>query len=156
MPIWDEPVRAGVVGGAVGGGAAAAMAASLNTKDVDSMASEAKKMLASAKSGGFRVSEDAAQPIREVLARMQTRVERSIVDIDLLSAKQPPLGGHDYGQKVALHQQESISSMQGSPLTVLRQLAEVLVDADQALKIAVDKYKEAEASASDAFRSGQV
>ncbi|EHR59123.1 hypothetical protein [Saccharomonospora cyanea] len=157
MPIsWDEPVKAGAVGGAVGGGAAAAMGASLNSKAVNSMASEAKEMLKAAKSGGFRVSEDAAQPIRDVLEKFQDRVDRMRADMNVLAARQPTLGNHDYGQKVALHHQEAVTVRAGSPVKVLEQLTQVLADADQALKIAMEKYKEAEGDASNPFKSGQV
>ncbi len=132
------------------------MGASLNTKAVDSMASEAKEMLKSAKSGGFRVSEDAAEPIRDVLERFKDRVDRMKADMNILAARQPTLGNHDYGQAVALHHQQAVTERSGSPVKVLEQLAQVLTDADQALKIAMAKYKEVEDDASEPFKSGQV
>ncbi len=157
MPTWDEPVQAstGAVGGAVGGGAAAAMGASLNTKDVNSMASEAKKMLDSARSGGFRVSEEAAQPIIDVLDEMKGRVEELRHEFMGIASMEPTRGAHDYGKQVAAHQHEAFSGVEGSASQVLYDLFHVLEDAQAALKVAVEKYKESEAVASETFR-GQV
>ncbi|MER7115015.1 hypothetical protein ABT332_11045 [Saccharomonospora azurea] len=151
MPTWDQPVQTGAVGAAVGGGAAAAMGASLNTKAVDSMASEAKEMLKSAKSGGFRVSEDAAQPIIDVLVEMTDRVERLAQDLQIVGSQAPTLGGHDYGQRVAKHQYEAFWDGEGSAVEVLRQLRGVLGDAGEALEIAKKKYQESESDATSTF-----
>ncbi len=155
MPIWDEPVQTGAVGAAVGGGAAAAMGASLNSKAVDSMASEAREMLKSAKSGGFRVSEEAAQPIIDVLEEMKGRVEELRHEFMVIASMEPTLGAHDYGKQVAAHQHEAFSGTEGSASQVLYELFHVLEDAQAALQVAVEKYKESELASSEAFR-GQV
>ncbi|MGW9308882.1 hypothetical protein ACWGRK_02050 [Saccharomonospora azurea] len=156
MPTWDQPVQTGAVGASVGGGAAAAMGASLNSKAVDSMASEAKEMLKSAKSGGFRVSEDAAEPIRKVLKQFATEVEEMSRDLVLLTQVQPALGAHEYGKKVAEFQRRATTVDPTSPARVLGALHKVLLDADQALDIAVKKYRESEESAASSINSKQV
>ncbi|CAM2989657.1 hypothetical protein SAXI111661_12385 [Saccharomonospora xinjiangensis] len=152
MPVWeDEPAKSGGVGGAV-----AAMAASFNTKDVSSMASGAKEMLKSAKSGGFRVSEEAAKPIREVLQKHVEEVERMAHDFSLLALAPPALGHHDYGKRVAEFQLRATAVDPDSPAEVLKKLRQVLVDADKALEIAVQKYQEAEDAAASSVKSRQV
>jgi hypothetical protein len=153
MPInWDEPVRTGA---AVGGGAAAAMGASLNAKAVDSMASDAKEMLRSAKSGGFRVSEDAAKPIRDLLDEMKGRVESLVNDLGVIAGTEPTLGNHDYGKRVAAHQRDAFEGAEGSAIPVLRAFYDVLESSCEALDVAAKRYAESESSASDVFK-GQV
>lgn len=155
MPTWDQPVQTGAVGASVGGGAAAAMGASLNTKAVDSMASEAKEMLKSAKSGGFRVSEDAAQPIRDVLDEMKGRVESLVNELSIIAGTEPTLGNHDYGKRVAAHQRDAFAGAEGSAVPVLQAFYHVLEDSCDALDVAAKRYAESESSASDVFK-GQV
>jgi len=146
MPIYEEPVKTGAADGAV-----AAMRASFNSKNVGSMASEAKKMLASAKSGGFMVSEEAAQPIIDVLTEMTDRVDRLSHELSFVSSQAPTLGSHDYGQRVAEHQYEAFWGGGGSAVQVLKQLRNVLEDASNALNIAKKKYQESEAGATNTF-----
>lgn len=146
MPTYEEPVKTGAADGAV-----AAMRASFNSKDVGSMASEAKKMLDSARSGGFTVSEEAAQPIIDVLNEIKDRVERLSHDLMLVTTQEPPLGDHDYGKKVADHQYEAFCGDDGSAVSVLRQLYNVLEDSSAALDVARKKYQESEAGAASTF-----
>lgn len=147
MPIYEEPVKTGAADGAV-----AAMRASFNSKNVGSMASEAKKMLDSAKSGGFLVSPEAAQPIMDTFEEMKKRIESLVSELENIAAIEPPLGDHDYGKRVALHQQSAFSGEKDSPVPMLGQLHRVLFDAHDALKIAVSKYSESESAASDLFK----
>lgn len=151
MPVWeDEPAKSGGVGGAV-----AAMAASFNTKDVSSMASGAKEMLKSAKSGGFRVSEEAAKPIMDVLEEMKGRVEELANELANIAVTEPALGNHDYGKRAAAHQQSAFALEDGSPVRVLQSLHGVLTDSHEALKAAVRKYSESESAAQEVFK-GEV
>src|SRR5690606_7271041 len=132
--------------------AVSAMAASVTTGSGSSMTSEAKKMLASAKSGGFMVSEEAAKPIRDVLDRMKWRVEELINELGNIAGTEPALGNHEYGKRVAVHQQEAFAGDEGSAIPVLQALHSVLDDSYNALEIAVKKYSESESSASDVFK----
>jgi hypothetical protein len=132
------------------------MGASLNSKAVDSMASEAKEMLKSAKSGGFRVSEDAAQPIRKVLKDISEDVNRMAQDLFRLAQVPPRLGEHEYGKRVSKFQMNATLTDPNSPAEVLKALRVVLADADEALRIAVEKYRETEESVSSSINSKQV
>ncbi|EHR48669.1 hypothetical protein SacmaDRAFT_0362 [Saccharomonospora marina XMU15] len=128
----------------------------LDKGSMDKMAAETREMVNSARSGGFRVSENAAEPIRKTLAEMQTQVDELRGDLQVRFGVEPQLGSHSYGQNVAKHQQKAAANAPGSAMEVLKQLRQVLADADKALEIAVRKYRENEESASGTFRNGQV
>lgn len=155
MPTYDDRRPAAGSSDSWVASAARMATAGMSTESMGKMASEVQAMVAWARSGGFMVSEDAGRPIRDTLAEMQTRVEEVLRDFSRMAALQPPLGAHDYGRMVAAHQQEVAVGERGSALSVLKQLSQVLSDADKALEIAMEKYKESETSASDPFKSGQ-
>ncbi|TLW93511.1 hypothetical protein FFT09_08965 [Saccharomonospora piscinae] len=158
MPIWDEgQTSTGARAKEVAtGGAVGAALANMDGASMNKMASEAKEMLKSARSGGFRVSEESAKPIREALLEVQRDIDRIVVDLNRLGRQEPSLGGHPYGQRVAEHQRYGTVEAPGSPAMVLDELRKVIADADKALEVAIMKYKETEESASDRFSSGQV
>lgn len=116
------------------------------------MASEAKEMLKSAKSGGFRVSEEAAKPIIETLDEMKGRVESLAVELENVSSFEPTLGEHDYGKRAARHQQQAFAGDEGSAVQVLRSLHGVLADSRDALDVAMKNYRDSETVASDTFK----
>ncbi|WP_039739664.1 hypothetical protein [Saccharomonospora halophila] len=155
MPTYEDPEptkdssgpisqSAGAIFGAMGGG------------QVAEMTSEAKKMVSSAESGGFMVSEDAGQPIRDSLARIQERVRATLFEIENLISAEPPLGDHPYGRQVARRQREVMVDDAGSPLEMLRELERVLADADKALEVAMKRYKDSESAASSSVAQHQV
>ncbi|SFP19028.1 hypothetical protein [Saccharomonospora viridis] len=155
MPTYEEPAVRGQQSGNWLD-AVSAMAASVTTGSGSSMTSEAKKMLASAKSGGFMVSEEAAKPIRDVLLSFLEEVEKMSERLKGLAQKEPALGGHDYGREVADFQRRATAVDPDSPAIVLDRLRDVLIDADKALEIAMNKYRESEESAASSMISGQV
>ncbi|NIJ14586.1 hypothetical protein FHU38_004987 [Saccharomonospora amisosensis] len=156
MPItWDD---AGAGQGAVGApvGAAAGAVSALDAKAMDKMAAETREMVSSARQGHFRVSEDAAEPIRKTLAEMQTRVQELRADFSYKFTQEPQLGSHAYGQAVAKHQVKTAVEAPGSAFDVLGKLEQVLSDADKALELAMRKYRDNEDSASSTFQPGVV
>ncbi|KMS84283.1 hypothetical protein [Prauserella rugosa] len=106
-------------------------------------------LLESAKSGGFRVSENAAKPIRDALIEAQNDVG-NILDEATDLAQEPQLGSGPYAKQVAAHVQQSADGPQGV-LPMLRQLRTILRDSEQALKIAEDNYREAEEQQKSTF-----
>ncbi len=155
MPTWEDPEPTKDSSGPIAQSAGALFGA-MGSGQVAEMASEAKKMVSSAKSGGFMVSEDAGQPIRDSLARIQESVRTTIFEFENLITGEPPLGGHPYGRQVARRQREVLADDAGSPLEMLRELERVLGDADEALKIAMKRYKESESAASGSIAHHQV
>lgn len=157
MPItWDDSGSGqGAVGAGVGVGAAAGAVSALDAKAIAKTSAATRQLLDAANSGGFRISPEGVQPLRDALAEMQADLMRiDVGSVQLLSQK-PRLGSHDYGETVASHDQKSAAQEAGSVATVLEEFARVLRDADNALKVAVRNYREAEDNASGAF-NGQV
>lgn len=147
MPIdWD-----GGTGTADGMGAAGAgIGAVVPTMNVDAMKSveaETGKLIAAAKSGGFRISADGVKPLRTALRNMQDRLDKLSQKTVLALSQSPKLGGHEYGQTVAQHDLKGATGQAGSAVVVLDQLQQVLTDADEALQRAAGIYKESEESA---------
>ncbi|WP_019818641.1 hypothetical protein [Saccharomonospora saliphila] len=150
---WDDE---GSDGTPVGQHAATAASVAAATKaSVGDMASDAKAMLDSARSGGFRVSEDAAEPLRTTLLAMRDRIKTLEHDLISVATLQPPLGDHDYGQRVASHQRQALAEGPGSAAEVLRQLNEAISDSVVALEAAMKKYKEIEEGTIRNLNSGQ-
>lgn len=149
MPIFGEPAKTGAQGEGV-------FAALLNTKNVNEMASEARAMLDSANSGGFRVSGDAAEPIRKVPREIAEDIEKMSARLRRLAQKEPALGDHPYGKQIAEFQRRATAVESDSPAQVLEELRGVLLGADKALEVAVNKYREAEESAASSIKVEQV
>ena len=124
-------------GAAQGGGfweAITPLGFTMNSKTMDEVTRSADRMISSAKSGGFTVTKEAADPIIKVLEDYIDRIEDLRADFAVFDSA-PPLGGHDYGTKVALHMYESANDDQSaravvdSLQTVLRKRREALLRA---------------------------
>ncbi|WP_026453496.1 hypothetical protein [Saccharomonospora iraqiensis] len=155
MPIYDQPEPSRDSSFLEKASPFETATAGMNSDAMDSMASEAKKMVESAKSGGFRVSENAAQPIRDALLELRNDVEKLVADINLLSRREPSLGEHDYGRAMARFQQQALVASDGSPFNMLKRLSEAIGDADKALEIAINNYREVDESTKDSLRGGR-
>ncbi|WP_019811510.1 hypothetical protein [Saccharomonospora halophila] len=127
--------------------------AGMTSDAMDSMASEAKKMVESAKSGGFRVSENAAQPIRDALLEIQKDVNDALEQLNVIGRNGPQLGNHEYGRAVAQFHQQALFVRDGSPYKALQRLSEVVGETDKALEIAVRKYQEIDEFVKESIRS---
>ncbi|TWH21412.1 hypothetical protein [Prauserella rugosa] len=152
MPEFGEiPEPTG--GGAPGGariGAAVGAAGSALTKQVGEAQAQSSALLDSAKGGGFRVSENAAQPIRDALIEARDDLDEIMGDAEFL-AKEPQLGTGPYAQQVAQHVRQSGDGPQGV-LPMLRQLRTVIKDSEEALKVAMDNYRDSEEQQKDTFK----
>ncbi|KMS78111.1 hypothetical protein [Prauserella rugosa] len=142
MPEFgDVPESGGVSrGAAIGAGIGAA--GSAMAKQVGDAKAQSSALLESAKGGGFRVSENAAQPIRDALIEANDDLNRILGEANTLTAA-PKLGTGPYAQQVAEHVQQSGDGPQGV-LPMLRQLRTVIRQSEEALKIAMDNYRESE------------
>lgn len=152
MPEFGEiPEPTG--GGAPGGariGAAVGAAGSALTKQVGEAQAQAGALLESAKGNGFRVSENAAQPIRDALTDAADDLESIMAEADLL-AREPQLGTGPYAEQVAAHVAQSGNGPQGV-IPMLRNLQKVIKQSEEALKIAMDNYRESEEQQKSTFK----
>jgi hypothetical protein len=129
--------------------AVSALNKSMGTKAMAEVTRSADQMVASAKSGGFKVTPEAADPIIEVLEKYIDEVNS--MDRKLVIFEQaPPLGGHDYGLLVAGHIQEAANGDR-SPRAALKQLRIVLERSRDALRTASGRYQEQDELVRDSF-----
>lgn len=157
MPItWDDSGSGqGAVGAGVGVGAAAGAVSALDAKAIAKTSAATRQLLDAANSGGFRISPEGVQPLRDALAKMQIELMRLQQGPVYFLSQKPQLGSHDYGEAVASHDQKSASQEAVSAAKVLEEFSRVLHDADNALGVAIQNYQEAEDDASGAF-NGRV
>ncbi|MGH3517172.1 MAG: hypothetical protein ACRDQ7_07075 [Haloechinothrix sp.] len=122
---------------------------SMGAEAMGAVRADTQQLIAAAKSGGFRISEQGVKPMRDAINRMMDRLEAHIDNSDWLT--QPPeLGSSPYARRVADHDVKGGESAVKS-LLALRQ---VLVDCDEALTRAAGIYREADEGNQDTFRSG--
>lgn len=131
--------------------AVSALNKSMGTKAMAEVTRSADQMVASAKSGGFRVTPEAADPIIKVLKDFIERIRTMKVDMEVFD-QTPPLGGHDYGKKVAAHMHK-VANDDRSARVSLDSLQIALEKSLEALLRASDQYQEREETVQDAFRN---
>lgn len=151
MPVYEGDAVGGAAGAWVGKAVKGVTA--LDKKSVGQASAATQEMLSSARSGGFRISENAAQGLRNALRDMQGRLDELRFESQYL-AEEPQLGTHDYGKRVAAHDVKSADGDRGV-ISTLQQLKQVVSDADEALKIAVENYRKQEDDAQSTFGPGQ-
>ncbi|WP_092533038.1 hypothetical protein [Amycolatopsis arida] len=128
---------------------------SISAKAVEATKAETQKLISAAKSGGFRISEEAVKPLLDSISTMQHELTALMRGTSRLS-QTPKLGSHEYGQTVAEHDQKAATSEAGSAIVVLEQFRQVLVQATEALQRAAGIYRENEESAQSSIRNFQV
>jgi hypothetical protein len=116
---------------------------------VSGMASETQKLVDAAKNGGFKITPEGVEPLRTALQGMEQDLLVLSQSVGPLS-QAPQLGGHAYGQTVAAHDQKGAAEETTSALHVLRELQQVVRQANEALARAAGLYKEGEQQAIDA------
>lgn len=139
------------IGAAVGAAANYVEAGGLNQAAIAQVSAETQKLVAAAKSGGFKITEKGVEPLRKALDEMTDQLER-LKDKTVFLRQAPKLGSHPYGQAVASHDQKGASESAGSAAVVLQQLGQVVKDADEALARAAGLYKGVEDNAIDATK----
>ncbi len=123
---------------------------SMGAETMSEVTRSADRMVASAKSGGFQVTKEAADPIIKVLEDFIDQIESMRSDLTVFD-QMPSLGGHQYGQLVARHMHEAANDGQ-SARAAAESLQVVLRKSREALLRASDQYDEREESAEDIFR----
>ncbi len=121
---------------------------------VQSVKAETDKLVASAASGGFRITPEGVKPIRDALTALVKDLDRLGYKVYALD-QAPRLGSHPYGQTVASHDQKSATESEGSARAVLGQLREIATQTDKALERATSLYNQTEDEAFAAFRNKQ-
>lgn len=116
---------------------------------VSGMASETQKLVDAAKSGGFKITPEGVEPLRTALQDMTMDLQVLGQSVGPLS-QAPQLGGHAYGHTIAAHDQKGAAEEATSALHVLKELQQVVRQADEALARAAGLYKEGEQQAIDA------
>nr|WP_155984833.1 hypothetical protein [Saccharomonospora piscinae] len=123
---------------------------SMSAETMKNVSRSADELVASAKSGGFRVTKEAADPIIETLEEFITKV--GVLKAQMVSFDHaPPLGDHDYGKRVARHMWEAAND-ERSARAALESLDKILTQSRDALRIASKQYQEQEESALGSFR----
>ncbi len=108
-----------------------------------SVKAETEKLVDAAEGGGFKITPEGVKPIRQALLDLVKDLARPRYKTFVLD-QAPQLGDHPYGHTIAKHDQKSASQAEGSAGRVLRQLAQVAKQADEALARAAGLYKETE------------
>lgn len=83
--------------------AVAKSVSALNADAVEKTKVETQKLVDSAKSGGFRISPEGVEPLKQALVRMQGRLDELALRAGPVLNQTPKLGSHDYGKAVANH-----------------------------------------------------
>ncbi|WP_236790086.1 hypothetical protein [Amycolatopsis sp. GM8] len=151
VPNAGQPQTAAGIGGAIG----AAVGGALSATAVASASAEVQKLVDSANSGGFAISEEGANEY--------IRVFREFEDIgqDVLRAadgagQAPQLGDSDYANAVAQHTQLVATGDAQSYSTALRSLIEVVRQARAAFEQAKKNYSQMDDQVAQKFRGIQV
>lgn len=109
-----EDVAAGMGALIPGGGALSmameAMDKSMGAKAMAEVTRSADRLVESAKTGGFTVTKEGADPIIKVLEEFIKRIDEMKGQMRVFN-QEPPLGDHDYGKKVALHVWEAANDL---------------------------------------------
>ncbi|WP_245267059.1 hypothetical protein [Saccharomonospora piscinae] len=147
-----DPMEVAAGAGALGPGGAIVTAASALNKSmgVEAMAkvtNSANELVASAKSGGFTVTKEAADPIIKTLDEFIDRVGALKSDLSVFD-QAPPLGDHAYGKMVSRHMYQAANDDQSARAAV-NSLQVVLEKSKEALLRASSQYEEQEQSARD-------
>lgn len=137
LPSSDGANAGGQAGAAIG-------------KQVGEAEKHSSALLESAKSGGFRVSENAAQPLLSAIQEAHNDLAIIIQDAHRL-ADDPKLGSSPYAQQVAKHVRESGDGPQGI-LPTLQTLLNVIGRSEQALVAAMKNYRENEDQQQSTFK----
>ena len=131
--------------------AVSALNKSLGTESMAAMGRSADALVSSAKSGGFRVTKEAADPIIKVLNDYIDKVDTMKGDLRVFD-QSPPLGNHAYGKAVAQHMWEAANDDR-SARAALDRLQDVLIQSRDALLHASNQYQDQEESARDVFQN---
>ncbi|TNC27441.1 hypothetical protein [Amycolatopsis alkalitolerans] len=152
VPNAGQPqTAAGSIGGSIG----AAVGGMLSDAAIASTAAGVQKLVDSAKSGGFAISEEGAneyirvfQDFENVLASMQNAAREA--------GQSPALGGSDYAATVAAHTRLMADGDAQSYSTALESLGKVVEQARLAFHQAKKNYAQMDEQAKQTFGQAQV
>ncbi|MEC3975688.1 hypothetical protein [Amycolatopsis sp. H20-H5] len=123
--------------------AAKALGAGLSVQAIQQASAETRKLVDAANSGGFTISPQGVEPLREALKTMADELDR--LNAKTVQLNDPPkLGNHPYAHAVAAHDRKGAADEAGSTLVALKQFGDVLRNADKALARAAALYGSAE------------
>ncbi|MTD57791.1 hypothetical protein [Amycolatopsis pithecellobii] len=150
VPNAGQPTAAGVEGaiGAAIGGALSAGAIATTTAEV-------QKLVDSAKSGGFAISEEGANEYIRVFQGFED-VLAEVRDTLVNAGQAPKLGSSDYAKQVASHVQRIANGDAQSYATALSSLAVVVRQAREAFEQAKKNYAHMDDEAARTFSGLQA
>ncbi|MEY7973945.1 hypothetical protein AB8O38_18260 [Saccharomonospora xinjiangensis] len=146
-------VATGAAAIAPGGALVSAVSALNKSMGIEAMAEvtrSADRLVASAKSGGFTVTKEAADPIIKVLEEFIDKVDKVRVEMKVFD-QAPKLGNHEYGLLAAHHMHRAANDEQ-SARAALAKLQIILEKSRDALRIASKQYREQEDSVLDSLQ----
>jgi hypothetical protein len=145
-PPPQAPAGVGAALGAVG----SAIGGMLSQQAIDSTKAEVRKLVDSAKSGGFAISEEGANEYVRVFQNFEDVLIGLLQELD--AAKQAPeLGGSPYAKQIVAHIQLIASGDAQSYETALLSLKEIVGQARQAFEEAKKRYADMEDQAVQTF-----
>jgi hypothetical protein len=150
----DPGQAAGKSMGSIGSGMLAT--GGISADAVAATKAETQKLVNSAKSGGFRISEQGVQPLLTAIENVKEQLMQVRQDSGVYLSQAPRLGSHDYGYTVAEHDQKGAADQAGSAGVVLQQFDQVLQQAAEALERAAGIYQENEDQVESSARTYQV
>lgn len=143
------------LGAVVGTAAGYVERGGLNQAAIAQASAETQKLVAAAKSGGFKITADGVKPLREALANMSEELSALRFRTTALDDA-PQLGDHSYAKTVAAHDHKGATQAANSANAVIEQFKQVVRDADEALARAAGLYKDVEDRAADAMKKIQA
>ncbi|GAA1236237.1 hypothetical protein GCM10009676_20510 [Prauserella halophila] len=150
MPEFDQPIPAPTTDSGQDQGGLWAKVNPFNAESMAKAEKQSGELLESAKGGGFRVSENAGKDLQDAITEALGDLDEIMYEADGL-AEEPKLGTGPYAKQVAQHVQQSGNGPRGI-LPMLRKLRTVLEQSEEALKIAMRNYHEAEEQQKQTFR----
>ncbi|HVV13600.1 hypothetical protein [Amycolatopsis sp.] len=141
--------------GATAGAVGSVLGGMLSAQAIASTKGEVQKLVDSANSGGFAISEEGADEYIRVFRDFEDVIGN--VQFTLRDASQAPaLGSSPYAQQIASHTQLVATGDQQSYATALQSLGEIVKQARQAFEVAKTRYSQMDDDAKQTFGGVQV
>ncbi|SFJ91698.1 hypothetical protein [Amycolatopsis sacchari] len=147
----QQPATTTGIGGAIGSG----VGSLLSQAAIASTTAEVQKLVDSAKSGGFAISEEGADEYIRVFRDFETQL--NALNNTVQDASQAPeLGGSTYAKTVAQQTVKIATGDDQSYATALRSLAVIVQQARQAFEEAKKNYAQMDDEAKQTFGGVQI
>ncbi|MFD4251798.1 hypothetical protein ACFWQL_18860 [Amycolatopsis thermoflava] len=120
-------------------------------QQLNTMNTDAKRMLADAQAGRWAVDEETGTHLRRAVSQMQARLGEVAPRIYILQ-QAPKFGNDDYAKRASAHFLQAMDSDDQSLVRVYQAAREMLETLRQAIDIAVSKYDRSDDAAMQALQ----